>query len=223
MPKRKFAKTGKTVFSGTKRRRVTTKRAIAPPRTGGFWGVTARTGDERKFTDTIDGSDVSSAGQVTPVNLVATGTDFNNRIGRKIIIKSFQVRSIFTLEDPTEPNAIRCMLVYDKQTNGNLPGIADILDTATAANAQAAMVNLNNRDRFVILMDKIYRLNIGAQTNMVFKKYKKLNHETVYSGTTAAIGSIATGGLYWVTLGNRAAGVVDVDQASTCRIRFVDA
>lgn len=222
MPKRKFAKTGKTVFS-SKRRRVSAPRPLAPPRTGGFWGVTKRSGQERKFLDTPVTEDFTTTGFVSPLNLIATGTDFTNRIGRKVCMKSFQLRCFIGLESLSNPSGYRHILVYDKQTNGNTPAVTDILDNSVGGSLFNAMINLNNRDRFVILWDKTSSLNQAGMNFIAYKKYKKLNHETVYSGTTAAIGSIATGGLFLVTLGSVAAGAADIDQVCTCRIRFVDA
>jgi len=221
MPKRKFAKTGKTVF---KRRRTNgVSKPLAPPRTGGFWGVKARSADEKKFVDTEINTDIDTTGTVTPINLVATGTDFFNRIGRKILIKSFQVRAFLGIENVNQGSGVRYMLVYDKQTNGALPAVGDILGIPTTSNPFTAMLNLNNRDRFVILWDKIYRMDLGSGIITVLKKYKKLSHETVYSGTTAAIGSIATGGLYLLQIGSVASGMTDVDQTAVVRIRFTDA
>jgi len=221
MPKRKFTKTGKTVFK--KRRTNGTSKPLAPPRTGGFWGVKSRSADEKKFVDTEINGDITTTGIVTPINLIATGTDFFERIGRKVLIKSFQVRSFMGLENINNASGVRLMLVYDKQTNGALPAIGDILGIPIASNPFVAMLNLNNRDRFVILWDKIYRMDLGSGIVTVLKKYKKLSHETVFSGTTAAIGSIATGGLYLVQIGSVAAGTTDVDQSSVVRIRFQDA
>lgn len=209
--------------SMSKRRNTRISRPIAPPRTGGFWGVTARNPIERKFIDTTDSTDITTTGVVVPVNLIAAGTDYDARIGRKVILKSFQIRAIFGLENASVPSGVRYLLVYDKQTNGALPAITDILNTASAQNPVTAMLNLNNRDRFVILWDKIFQLNTSFSIFQHFKKYKKLRHETVYSGTTATIGSIITGGLYVVTIGSVPAGITDVDNGMTMRVRFVDA
>lgn len=221
MPKRKFKKTGKTVFK--KRRTNGSSKPLAPPRTGGFWGVSQRPIMEKKYLDVQDTTDVTLNGAVVPLNLIAAGTDFNQRIGRRIRIKSWQCRFYANLENSSSAAALRIMLVYDKQTNGSTPALTDIIDPTTTPSNFFGMINLNNRDRFVMLMDKVFALDNGRGYTMVFKKFKKLNHDTVYSATTAAIGSVATGGLFWVTVGNQTAGAADIDMNSAHRIRFIDA
>jgi len=54
-----------------------------------------------------------------------------------------------------------------------------------------------------------------------FKKFKKLNEQVQFSGSTAAIGSIASGALLFVTIGNQAAGAACVVQWCS-RVRFTD-
>lgn len=204
---------------------------LAPARTGGFFGVRRRQMmGERKVVDVDPGTiAVTTTGTVTLINGVATGTDFTDRVGRKIVMKSVFVRGIVFPDDVITLNSLaRIMLVYDMQANGAAPIITDILKSATAV----ANLNLNNRDRFKILMDKEFAVAktdntatqavSGSPTCHRFKKYTRLNHEVLFNGTTAAVGSIATGALYLVTIGTQAAG----DAASVTiatRIRFEDA
>jgi len=221
----------KRVNRGTMTRtRITPMNSIAPPRTGGFWGVNVRRKtEERKVIDVAPGTLVAdTTGTITALNLVATGTDFTNRIGRKILMRSIYIRyRVNNFDNTTVNNCSRVILVYDMQTNGALPAITDVLDTIHAE----SQVNLNNRDRFRIIWDKIHAIGqfdttatqaiAGSPTIHVGKKYKKLRLETIFSGTTAAIGSIATGGLYLITVGDAAANAGGLFTLST-RIRFED-
>jgi len=74
---------------------------------------------------------------------------------------------------------------------GALPSITDILlqDSFTSG------ANLSNKERFVTLVDTV--IMPGGSTT-VSEQFRKMDLPAVYSGTTAAIGSIATGGLYFV-------------------------
>lgn len=204
---------------------------LAPARTGGFFGVRRRQlMGERKVIDVDPGNlNVTSTGTVTLINGVATGTDFTDRVGRKIVMKSVYVRGIIFPDDFSTLNSLaRIMIVYDMQANGVAPAITDILKSASSV----SQLNLNNRDRFKIIMDKQWVLGAidntatqsvaGSPTVHALKKFTRLNHETLFNGTTAAIGSIATGALFLVTIGTQAAGAAATTTIST-RVRFEDA
>lgn len=208
---------------------VTTS-GLAPLRTGGYFGVAQRRALlERKVIDVDPASYAfDTTGSVTLLNGVATGTDFTDRIGRKIIIKSLYLRGIIQPVDNNTGNTLcRMIIVYDNQANGVAPAITDVLKSASPV----AQLNMNNRDRFKILVDKQWGLAVisdaasqsvaGSPTVFSFKKYKKCNLETLFNGTTNAIGSIATGSIYMITVGNQAVGNGGTGSISS-RIRFAD-
>jgi len=202
---------------------------LAPLRTGGFFGP-RRNMQEKKTID-IDPADytANTTGTVTLLNGVATGTDFTERVGRKIFMKSLFIRGFVSSIDATTSNTIaRLLVVYDKQTNAAAPTITDILKSVDAS----AQLNLNNRDRFSVLIDKQYALAAtdttatqafaGSPTVHNVKLFRKLRHEEVFGGTTAAFGSITTGALWMVTLSTVAGNFGGNFHIST-RIRFADA
>lgn len=204
---------------------------LGPPRTGGFYGVGVRRRMNEKKTIDIDStsSNITSTAAVTLISGVATGTDFTDRIGRKIILNSLYVRAYLRPEDDgCANNTVRLAIVYDMQTNGAAPAYTDIFKQATTT----AQLNLNNRDRFKILYDKLFALGAVQTTatqafsnghnQFSFKKYIKLRHEMIFSGTTAAVGSIQTGAMWIVWLGENAAGN-GATLGWTSRIRFSDA
>lgn len=183
------------------------------PRTGGFYGNYSQfrrggpnTGRELKFIDTqISNSAIPTAGTVTLLNGVAQGTDYTQRIGRKTIIKSILWNcSVFpnTLNS-NNGEVVRLLVVYDTQTNsGSAPAITDIL---AAADPHSPM-NLNNRDRFHVMLDKKLGMNpvtysagvlaTGAPVTKYITKYKKCHKEIIYSGTGGTVGSIQTGAIW---------------------------
>ena len=118
------------------------KRALRGPlRTGGFWGPSLRPKNEKKSVSLgIANYACNSTGSVTALNLVATGTDFTNRIGRKINIKSVFIRGwVFPEDNDTLQQMARVMLVWDEQPNGALAAVTDILDTVDSS----SQLNLN--------------------------------------------------------------------------------
>lgn len=179
------------------------------------------------MVDTAEATYIAdTTGTVTLLNGVATGTDFTNRIGRKVCWKSILIQGYISPETVAQgPTLCRVMLVYDSQPNGALPAITDVLLTSSAT----APMQLNNRDRFKILWDK--RIVLGLVSNVAttsvadrtvaeVRKYKKINLDTIYDGTTNAIADVQSGSIFMLTVGATANGGL---LAVTIRCRFVDA
>lgn len=169
-----------------------------------------------------------TTGSVTLLSGVATGTDLTDRIGRKIMLKSVQVRgTIMNTDSNTSDQMARVMVVYDKQPTGTAPAITAIL---TAARAEA-FNNLDNRDRFSVIFDtKVAVAGIsdtatqsfaGSPTVHAIDEYRRLKHEVIFSGTGATAASISSGALWLVTVGTRAAASGSIFIAN-CRVRFTD-
>ena len=156
----------------------------APGRTGGFYGMyTRRRLDEKKFIDVSNTLyNFDTTGTIQLLNGCSQATDYNDRIGRKIIVRSIQLRGlVYPLDTTTATSLCRMILLYDCQTNGAAPAITDVITSATST----APLNLNNRDRFKILMDKQWAV-AGVQANQAgsptvhqFKKFKKYWLETI--------------------------------------------
>jgi len=183
---------------------------------------------------------------IQSLNLIRVGSTFCNRIGRKINMTSLHIRLYLA---PIRTQAVngdvaRIMLVYDRQTNGAYPVIADILQSTDQATANTVSVisgvNLNNRDRFQILRDEFIPLptltfTAGVITNQGFVDpiapltktdwYVKLNGMiTQYKADSApaVIGDISTGGLYLVSFAAAANGAEGWSAQFENRLRYTD-
>lgn len=203
----------------------------APFRTGGWFGTYNRRGrDELKFIDqTADNIPLVSAGGIILLNGVIQGQDYNNRIGRKIINKSLLIRihivPVNTVSVP-QGDAARFLVVYDSQTNGVSPSPSDIIDGGNYLRG----INLNNRERFRVIKDWIVPLTAtnfsganligGDPTSRLLKTFKKLHLDTIFNGTGATIGAIATGSLILLYDGPLAAGGYQFNMYS--RVRYLD-
>lgn len=189
---------------------------------------TNRTG-ELKVVDLAPANYVmDSVGTVTALNLTATGDDNSSRDGRQITVRSCQIRGyVSPVDDLTTDTLCRWLLVWDKQPNGALAAVTDILASASSL----AMTNLNNRERFVILRDKQYAVgktnNTATQAvanspnNYDVNEYVKINAITTYSQTIGTIAAVSTGALLLVTIGFGAVGGGGQLGAST-RVRFTE-
>lgn len=205
----------------------------APVRTGGFYGLYTKRGrDELKVVDTVTASaNLTVTAGLVLLNGISQGSDYTNRIGRKVLMKSLYMR--FTLLPNSANSApigdfVRILLVYDCQTNGAAPLAADILNSAAD---YLSPLNLANRDRFKVLHDKVVPMNanayagaaltVGDPVNKHWKIFKKMNMETIFGGTAATVGSIQTGSIYLLYMSAGATSYTTLTY--NCRIRFSDA
>lgn len=207
---------------------------------------------EYKFVDVSFGttnaaSPVLSAAASTfyLLNGLQLGTSAYQRIGNKIAMKScywsltFGINALNTIATSTSGTPqvpVRMMIVYDKQTNGALPVVSDLLSGYSGiANSTARAIdvnspnNLNNKDRFIVLCDKRFVLSAQGTGSRILKKYKKLSTSVSYkSGATVGnVTDITSGGLYFIAyrdddLGNNTNPDTSVRMTGDIRLRYQD-
>lgn len=178
------------------------------------------------------------------LNGIQEGSSFFNRVGRKVMMKSFRLTGSIIPDGLGAGNAhyIRIMVVYDRQPNGTFPAIADLLqnvDNAGAATTTSLSgMNMNNAERFLMLAD--LRIDIpqdsGTTDNQFasiidykgefnIDRYIKLrNLETHFkaSSNPAVVADQSTGSLFLCTFGNVAAASAEYDLQWTGRLRYHD-
>ena len=189
-------------------------------------------GTEWKYLDTAINQPIDFTAETFPASglqVIVAGNGENNRIGRKVTVKSIQFRGTFLAVPSTSANfsaVIHLYLIQDTQTNGALAGFTDVF---TGAQANTAMYNLDNSKRFRILKKWVCDFNATAGATTAYNNqskhiefYKRCNIPINYSSTTGAISEVASNGLFL------AAGVTpngaddDITLEGTVRIRFVD-
>jgi len=106
------------------------------------------------------------------INNVDQGTDLFQRVGRKVSGHNIQLRGFVRYETtnafPTASDLFRIMVIYDTRPNGQDPTIGEIFaDSNNAAvTTGLSFINLNNRDRFRVIMSKTLTpplANVSAQ------------------------------------------------------------
>lgn len=187
-----------------------------------------RRGPEVKTVDVVVTNQViNTTGSIALLNGIAEGTSFNNRIGRRVSLKSLQISG--TLDDNSAGTPIndssyyRMLVVYDRQNNGGTPALADILQDVDAAGAATTTafsgLNMNNSDRFKVLMDNRVFIANDNTTNpaqnlevsiaalaagsgeVSIKRFIKLNGlETHYGTANANVAGCQTGAIWLVFL-----------------------
>lgn len=229
MPPRRYRK---VPYSTAVRRRTFVR---GKDRVGGFYNrFNGDPAKEYKFLDSdIVGTSVSSSGVIfDSVNKIVQGVGESERVGRKVVIRELQFRWHFTIpaqNEETSPlggDGIRMIWFIDKQCNGAVTTTASLLANLSFHSP----LNLENSDRFVILVDRIYTMNYnwgtsesagtvtqgGVMTQKVMKK--KLWVPIEYSGTTAIMANIRSNniGMMFITLNQR------VTVNGETRIRYSD-
>lgn len=228
----------------------------------------ARRSEEVKVLDVQSGSGqlpnavmaLNTTGTVLFLNALEVGSTFCNRVGRRVQWRSIRVMATLgTLAAArTSPLDIgRLILIYDRQPNGALPAMATILQATdqTTTNFTNAIVglNMNQRERFAVLMDVRIALPIatgtatlndptalipsewpsihsakGCHSSLIideFRKTKNLISHYQADSAPGVIGDISTGAFYLVSLAQNNAAGADVWQIGTysVRMKFTDA
>lgn len=153
---------------------------------------------------------VLSTGEMFALPLIALGPDEQERDGLSITLKSVSFKHLFHLPpldagaQAISPDTVRWIVFIDKQANGALPAVTDLLDTAYFQSEY----NVGNEGRFIILLDETESLlytggmaSDGAglvshqATRMTFQHQHDLDLTIQYGGDLGAIMNITSNNL----------------------------
>jgi len=168
-----------------------------------------------------------TTGSIALLNTVPQGAGVSQRVGKKIMLKSLQVRGSLNSNAACINVKTALMIVYDKRPTGALPAITDILDTITST----SLNNDANSGRFSILKrwDEVIIGNGAAPANYTDAMFKNADFyiplalpTTFKAAGTGAIGDIENGALYIVSVGSTTAGTGAATYLLRPRVRFLD-
>lgn len=202
---------------------------------------------ERKAYDVASAATaVSDAGAFACICIPQVGADMNQRVGRKIVMSSYQIRGeIRTTLSGSATNAptvgvsqsftSRMIIVIDNQPNGALPATTDLLNAANVASP----LNLNNRDRFRVLTDKMWftdpymysttatqSVASASRQGHVIKIFKKCQLETIFNAVNGGtIADINSGALlvFFISNAQSASPADGLSAIISTRVRYLDA
>lgn len=169
---------------------------------------------------------LNTTGNITLVNVVPQSAAVSGRVGKKILLKSLQMRGQATPDTTTIICLGAALLIYDRRPTGSLPAITDVLNTIDCF----SFLNDANSGRFKVLRRWNYKF-VGStatavtdtQINTVDEFVDLKRRPTVYKAAgTGAIGDIEEGALYLITLGSASAGTADAVLNVGIRVRFWD-
>jgi len=176
---------------------------------------------------TANGQTVGIVGTVGVMNNTTVGAAANQRIGRKIVMKSLFVRGEITapVAQTLSGNA-RIVILYDRQPNAAAPAATLPFSSLVANQDSNSLMNLDNRERFKVLMDIDMPIAPIGSGNAVatFNRYIKLNYETDYNtGNAGTIADITSGAVLIFTSCGQSMVAAGPPQISLSgRIRFSD-
>lgn len=190
----------------------------------------ATPGPEKKFLDVTTAEPLvvaqTAANGVVLLNGCAQGVDANQHIGRQTTMKSlYWLWQGAIAATTTGAASARLVIVYDKEAEGAAPTVAAAAQTDIFNQDNiVAQMNLNNRDRFIVLVDELVEA-IGSQGPAAFmrKGYRKVNLPVVFNASAAAtVAAINTGSVYAIVWHSGAIAVANAVTNLQTRIRFVD-
>lgn len=176
------------------------------------------------------------------LNGIQSGAGFFSRIGSRVELKNLHIRGMILTVSSCATELCRMLIVYDRQPVGSLPNINDILQSraqdGTTTNTGSSEVNLDNRDRFIIVRDMQWYMpaqtfTAGVVTNAAFPgfgkntfevnefiKLKGLGTHFKSSNNPTTIADIASGALYVAFVSS--GGDSDVAFYGGFRLRYED-
>lgn len=222
-------------YTGAKRQRVLKKtkgfvpstRIIAPSKS---LYVRTHTGEmkERKCKQgAVSNAQPILTGSFQLLNGIAEGTGIDERIGRRIQIRSLSIRmAIVSPSTLASTDGLRIMLVVDHQPNGTIFTVGDLLADSSVNQYMNSHYNLNNRDRFTVITDRkmwIASHNGVGQLIQNITLSSKRSIAPTYNNTGATIADITTESIYLLIIGSSNAGGVNAATVSFYwRTRFYD-
>ena len=153
-------------------------------------------------------------------NIQQGGTN-TTRDGSKVKLTSILINIFAEVNATAGANALRVMLVHDKQTNQAIYSLSDLLDDSSVTDNLVSPLNTDNGFRFRVLWNRKITLDQDGSTSKKFLKfYRKLNMRMRFDGSTPSIADITSGSLSLVFIANASTNGPTV--AYNSRIRFVD-
>lgn len=137
---------------------------------------------------------------IIPTSLMAEGTEYNTRIGRKIRAKSIFIRGQFRMNQGATATTCRMIIFYDKASNGSVPQASAVMQDVR--DLQSPLDVDNSGTRFIVLKDKTVDLSINGDQVKSFYVYKKLKHLITFNGSSNTSSELTTGHVYVMFLCN---------------------
>lgn len=187
--------------------------------------------EELKSLDTALAFNVDATGEIPATGqlcLIPQGAADGQRIGRKVSVKSFQIRAsvgFVPAAAATASSTAHIFVIQDRQCNG---AAAAVLDVFSSTNLAIAMRDRVNDSRFRILHHWYHTFTPSAGVTTAYNNdqcawqhYQKVNFPLEFSGAAGAIGEIATNNIFLMA-STEGASDDAIQVAGIARVTFTD-
>lgn len=137
---------------------------------------------------------ITNTGIIFEHSSLLQGTSSTTRVGQEIRMKDFFMRYSLSLNAAATSNNVRVIVFLDRQPNGAIPLVTDILQTATYYSPMNAL----KAKRFKILCDDMYSLSANFPNKFkkcyldLQKKLKGVDQRTEYKSNLGTPADFST-------------------------------
>lgn len=151
------------------------------------------------------------------INSIPAGTGTSQRIGNQIALKSVYYQYVLNFGTGAVPNVIRHILYWDRQSDIGLSAGSDLLSPSSGY--VTAPMNLENRNRFVILADDRLTLSPNGDQIRIIDGFRKINQLTNYNTTNPLP---QNGALNVLFCSDESTAANEPTVYGTWRVRYID-
>lgn len=115
----------------------------------------------------------------------------------------------------------RVIVVIDKQSNGMLPVIGDVLeDTASSTESMVSLYDPQLSKRFTVLFDRRWNCENDIRTQYFGTMRRRLTHQIRFDGAGPGITDISSGAIVMLGVGTEVGGADSPSMTVGLRIWF---
>lgn len=162
---------------------------------------------------------ITTVATIHALTNVAQGDTTNERDGNQMKITRNLLR-YSVVGGPADDTLIRVMLVLDKQTNGALYAISDLLQDTSVTDIIISPLNLDNKFRFRVLYDRVHSLSSEGKNSINVSKMFKMGLRIRFDANDQMITDLTSYSLSFVAVANQATNTPNLTLFN--RVRFVD-
>lgn len=174
----------------------------------------------KHLDQSFSAASIGSTGSILSMMQCTIGDTDTTRDGNQITIKSVMLYYSAIVGDTT--NAVRLILILDKQPNGAAPTVNDILESTGSVVTPYNPINYQNRTRFKFLMNKFMFVSTNGPEVLGGKYFKKFKKPIVVSYNETS-GLPNTNALWLLAISDSAVGVPNPSVYVQSRVYFYDA
>ncbi len=164
---------------------------------------------------------IINSGSIIQLSNIASGDTTNTRDGAQVKMVGYDLNfQINQNVSATAMTFVRVMLVQDKQTNQAIYAIGDLLEDTSDDDIITSPRNLDNKNRFTVLYDRIFVLSKNGTNGAVVRKYVKKDVLLRYDDSTPSIADLTQNSLSLVQISSEVTNVPSITFFG--RLRFID-